>query len=69
LLVQELFRLLRELNRGGLALLLVEQNTRQALRAASRAYVMELGAIVMQDRPQVLLDDERLVAAYLGGNR
>ncbi len=67
LLVQELFGLLRELNREGLALLLVEQNTRQALRAAARAYVMELGAIVMQDRPQVLLDDERLVAAYLGG--
>ena len=67
LLVQELFRLLRELNREGLALLLVEQNTRQALRAAARAYVMELGAIVMQDRPQARLDDERLVAAYLGG--
>jgi branched-chain amino acid transport system ATP-binding protein len=67
LLVQELFRLLGELNRDGLALLLVEQNTRQALRASARAYVMELGAIVMQDRPQALLDDERLVAAYLGG--
>jgi len=67
LLVQELFRLLRELNRGGLALLLVEQNTRQALRIAARAYVMELGAIVMENRPQALLSDERLVAAYLGG--
>src|SRR5207302_222898 len=68
-LVHELFRLLRELNRDGLALLLVEQNTRQALRLSARAYVMELGAIVMQDRPQALLDDQRLVAAYLGGNR
>ena len=67
LLVQELFRLLGELNRGGLALLLVEQNTRQALRISSRAYVMELGAIVMQDRPQALLADGRLAAAYLGG--
>ncbi len=67
ILVQELFRLLRELNREGLALLLVEQNTRQALRASARAYVMELGAIVTQDRPQALLSDERLVAAYLGG--
>ena len=66
LLVQELFRLLRELNRDGLALLL-EQHTRQALRASARAYVMELGAIVMQDRPQALLEDQRLVAAYLGG--
>ena len=69
LLVQELFRLLAELNREGLALLLVEQNTRQALRLCTRAYVMELGAIVMQDRPRALLDDQRLVAAYLGGSR
>ena len=69
LLVQELFRLLRELNAQGLALLLVEQNTRQALRLSARAYVMELGAIVLEDRPQALLDDERLVAAYLGGDR
>ncbi|MFN2646511.1 MAG: ABC transporter ATP-binding protein, partial [Burkholderiales bacterium] len=69
LLVQRLFALLGELNAEGLALLLVEQNTRQALRLSSRAYVMELGAIVMTDRPQALLDDERLVAAYLGGNR
>ena len=67
LLVQELFRLLGELNRGGLALLLVEQNTRQALRIAARAYVMKLGVIVMENRPQALLSDGRLVAAYLGG--
>ena len=67
MLVQQLFRLLAELNREGLALLLVEQNTQQALRLSARAYVMELGAIVMQDRPQALLADERLVAAYLGG--
>jgi branched-chain amino acid transport system ATP-binding protein len=67
LLVRELFRLLAELNRQGLALLLVEQNTRQALRISARAYVMELGAIVMEDRPQALLADQRLVAAYLGG--
>jgi branched-chain amino acid transport system ATP-binding protein len=67
LLVQELFRLLRELNRGGLALLLVEQNTRQALRIAARAYVMELGAMVLEAKPDELLGDQRLVAAYLGG--
>jgi len=67
--VQQLFSLLRELNGEGLALLLIEQNTRQALRLCSRAYVMELGAIVMQDRPQALLEDERLVAAYLGGGK
>ena len=69
LLVQELFQLLRELNRSGLALLLVEQNTRQALRIAARAYVMELGVIVMEEQPRALLADQRLVAAYLGGSK
>jgi branched-chain amino acid transport system ATP-binding protein len=69
LLVQQLFALLGALNREGLALLLVEQNTRQALRLCARAYVMELGAIVMEDRPQALAHDERLVAAYLGGGK
>ena len=69
LLVQQVFVLLRELNRDGLALLLVEQNTRQALRIAARAYVMELGAIVMEGTPEKLLSDQRLVDAYLGGRR
>ncbi len=69
LLVQQVFQLLGELNRGGLSLLLVEQNTRQALRIASRAYVMELGAIVMDGAPEKLLSDQRLVHAYLGGQR
>ena len=69
LLVQELFRLLQELNRGGLSLLLVEQNIRQALRISERAYVMELGVILMEERPRELLADQRLVAAYLGGSK
>ena len=68
-LVRELFGLLRELNREGLALLLVEQNTRQALSIAKRAYVMELGTIVMQGEPAGLLADQRLLSAYLGAGR
>jgi len=68
-LVGELFRLLRELNREGLALLLVEQNTRQALSIAKRAYVMELGTMVMQGEPAGLLADQRLLTAYLGAGR
>src|SRR3954462_1255024 len=54
LLVQQVFALLAELNRSGIALLLVEQNTRQALALAARAYVMELGAIVMEGAPDSL---------------
>jgi len=61
-----LFQHLVELNRAGLALLLVEQNTRKALGIAARAYVMELGAVVMSGTPHELLADERLDAAYLG---
>ena len=69
LLVQQVFRLLRELNDAGLALLLVEQNTRQALGIAARAYVMELGVIVMEGAPGKLLSDQRLVDAYLGKSK
>jgi branched-chain amino acid transport system ATP-binding protein len=69
ILVRELFALLRSLNRGGLALLLVEQNIRQALDIAARAYVMELGAVVTQGAPRELLADGRLVSAYLGSGR
>ena len=65
-LVGELFALLRELNRGGLALLLVEQNTRKALSIATRGHVMELGRFVMQGEPRQLLADDRLLGAYLG---
>ena len=69
LLVQQVFKLLGELNAAGLSLLLVEQNTRQALRLAARAYVMELGAIVMEGEPQRLMADPRLVDAYLGKSK
>ena len=69
LLVQQVFRLLRELNGEGLALLVVEQNTRQALGIAARAYVMELGVMVMEGAPGKLLADQRLVDAYLGKSK
>ena len=67
LLVQALFVFLGELNRGGLSLLLVEQNTSMAFAIAARAYVMELGAVVAHGTPRELAADDRLRAAYLGG--
>ncbi len=67
LLVARLFDLIGELNRDGLAILLVEQNTRMALRAASRGYVMELGRVVLDGPAARLADNEALAAAYLGG--
>jgi branched-chain amino acid transport system ATP-binding protein len=48
------------------AVLLVEQNTRAGLRSADRAYVMEVGRVVLQGGSQELLADENLVRAYLG---
>jgi branched-chain amino acid transport system ATP-binding protein len=66
-LTNEVFALIEELNhRRGLAILLVEQNTRQALRIAHRAYVLELGCKVMEGTPEILLADPALRDAYLG---
>jgi branched-chain amino acid transport system ATP-binding protein len=66
LFVSRLFDLIRELNRDGLTILLVEQNTAKALSVAHSATVIELGRVVMAGDPQVLQADPRLQEAYLG---
>ncbi|MBC3868833.1 ABC transporter ATP-binding protein [Undibacterium oligocarboniphilum] len=66
LMVQEIFRVLKEINQSGLTILLVEQNVRQALKIAQRGYVLENGEIVLQDSGQNLLHNPRVIAAYLG---
>ncbi|MGO4716735.1 ABC transporter ATP-binding protein [Bradyrhizobium sp. 2TAF24] len=66
LFVSRLFDLIKELNRDGLAILLVEQNTGKALSVAHSATVIELGRVVMAGDPQVLQADPRLQEAYLG---
>ncbi len=67
LFVQKLFDLLRELNSEGIAILLVEQNTRMALDLASRGYVLELGSVVLCDAAEKLRTNTALTEAYLGG--
>jgi branched-chain amino acid transport system ATP-binding protein len=67
LMVQEIFRILKEINRTGLTILLVEQNVRQALRIAQHGYVLETGRIVLDDSGERLLDNPKVVEAYLGG--
>ena len=67
LMVQEIFRILVEINATGLTILLVEQNVRQALRIAQRGYVLETGRIVLSDTGGRLLDDPKVLEAYLGG--
>jgi len=66
ILVKQLFDLIVDLNRNGIAILLVEQNTNMALAVARRGYVLELGRTVMQGTPAELSSNEQLTAAYLG---
>ncbi|HEY3310159.1 MAG TPA: ABC transporter ATP-binding protein [Anaerolineales bacterium] len=68
ILVESIFNTIREINRQGTTILLVEQNAQLALAIADRAYVLETGKIVMQGKGQELLKDERVIEAYLGGH-
>ncbi|MBW8779026.1 MAG: ABC transporter ATP-binding protein [Burkholderiales bacterium] len=67
IVVQGIFRTLREINAGGLTIFLVEQNVRQALKIAEQAYVLENGRVVLQGSGRELLDEPRVQQAYLGG--
>ena len=66
MVVLKIFEAIHELNRNGVSVLLVEQNARMALKLAHRGYVMETGVITATDRADVLLNDPRIKAAYLG---
>ncbi len=67
LVVRDIFAILREIHEQGMTILLVEQNVRQALRLADRAYVMETGTFSLNGPARELVDDPRVIAAYLGG--
>ena len=67
LVVAEIMRLLSTLREAGTTILLVEQNARMALRSADRAYVLEVGSVVLSGAATDLLEDDQLKAAYLGG--
>ena len=67
ILVQEIFQILREINERGITVLLVEQNARQALKLASRAYVLETGRIVLSGPAAELAENPKVQEAYLGG--
>jgi branched-chain amino acid transport system ATP-binding protein len=64
--VERIFNVLREVNQGGVALLLVEQNAHKALQLAHRAYVLETGSIVMRGTGKELLASPEVRKAYLG---
>ena len=66
ILVEEIFSIIRDINREGTTILLVEQNAHMALSIANRAYVLETGNIVMEGEASLLLNDDKVKAAYLG---
>ncbi len=66
LVVARVFEALADLRRQGVTMLLVEQNALRALRLADRAYVMDLGRIVMSGTGEALLHDEGVARTYLG---
>jgi branched-chain amino acid transport system ATP-binding protein len=63
----QVFEIIQEIRRGGVTILLIEQNARRALEIADRAYVLELGQIAMSGPASELARDPRMVASYLGG--
>jgi len=65
-IVVEMFRIIREVNRDGVAVLLVEQNVALALQLARRAYVLEEGRIVAEGEPGELASQPHIQRAYLG---
>jgi branched-chain amino acid transport system ATP-binding protein len=67
-LVAQIFSIIAEINAQGTTILLVEQNAAQALKRAHRAYVLETGRVVRTDTCDVLLNDDSVKAAYLGGD-
>jgi branched-chain amino acid transport system ATP-binding protein len=66
MIVAQIFDIIREINAGGVTVLLVEQNAAQALGLAARGYVLETGEIVLDGTGRELLADDRIRAAYLG---
>ena len=66
LVVQDIFSIIKEINRQGVTILLIEQNANMALRIADRGYVLETGRISMTGTGMELLSDESVKAAYLG---
>ena len=66
IIVQEIFRIIAEINRLGTTVLLVEQNTRQALSLSRRGYVLENGRIALEGSGAELLGNEHVRRAYLG---
>jgi branched-chain amino acid transport system ATP-binding protein len=67
IMVDEIGKIVTEVNHLGVTIILVEQNARMALELAGSAYVMETGRVTMQGEACVLAEDENVIRCYLGG--
>ncbi|SEM19051.1 branched-chain amino acid transport system ATP-binding protein [Mesobacillus persicus] len=66
LVVADIFKIIKEINQTGTTVLLVEQNARQALKVSDYGYVLETGKIIADGKSSDLLNDPRIMEAYLG---
>ena len=66
ILVEEIFKIIREISAGGTTVLLVEQNAKKALAIADRAYVLETGNIVLSGDAKEMMNNDSIKKAYLG---
>lgn len=66
LIVKDIFKIIKEINRQGVTILLIEQNANMALQTADMAYVMETGGITLSGKGEELLRNEDVKKAYLG---
>ncbi len=66
IVVRGIFDIIKEINKQGVTVLLIEQNANMALQTADIGYVLETGRITMQGSGKELLADEKVKAAYLG---
>ena len=67
IIIQQIFDTIEQLREQGMTIFLVEQNANQALKLADRGYVLENGHVVLSDTGDVLLANEAVRSAYLGG--
>jgi len=68
IIVQNIFKIIVDINKKGTTIMLVEQNAHMALSIANRGYVMETGKIILEDDAKALLNNDEVKSAYLGGH-
>ncbi len=67
IMVNEITKIIRDINQQGVTIVLVEQNARMALKLANTAYVLEVGSVTFHGDSQKVAKDEHIIKAYLGG--